>query len=307
MQAMLLIAVFSLFMSVAGSIVINSGAGTAQITQQRIDEMKTYFEAIEIVVSDITRNNFQFGTSAADDVATLVRNTRELSQLSTGRWSDPMLDAWGSLITAVQAREFRALASGNGQIVAPVTAVALISPGPNKQLETVIPGTLTIASLQGVLPPSGSDDIVHVFNNESAQRQNWDKVQHHLSRIAAAELRFYQMQIFEYRNTLMTDYLALLRNSGGASVPDISVIMANDPDAPHFKDISSMAARYELGIDDDFSAIERNLQGGGRLEVQTTLNPDKSATLTVRNSSSPTPWGNPASNLSYSMTLKGTL
>jgi hypothetical protein len=307
MQAMLLIAVFSLFMSVAGSIVINSGAGSAQITQQRIEEMQTYFEAIEIVINDITRNNFQFGTSAADDIATLVRDTPDLSQLSIGRWADPMLDAWGTSITALQAREFRALASGNGQIVAPVTAIALISPGPNKQLETAIPGTLTIASLQGVLPPSGSDDIVHIFNNESAQRQNWDKVQHHLSRIAAAELRYYQMQIFEYRTTLMNNYLQQLRTSGGASIPDISVMMANDPNAPRFIDLSSSSNRLQLGVDDDFSAIERGLEGGGRLVVETTLNADHSATLTVKNSSSPTPWGNPTSNLSYSMTLKGTL
>lgn len=311
MQALLFMAIFSMFMSVATNIVVGSVGSTQQLTNQRRQETEEFFKNIGMVINNLTRNAFEAAPVNQTDPIALIENTQELSQLGGGHWRGPTYDPWGSQIIALMARENRVIyTNGIDTVVAPVSAFALVSPGPNRALETELPGAASIASLQGILPPVGSDDIVSVFTNEAAQRENWAVVQHRVERIAAAEMRYYQVQAFQYRNQLMNQYLQQIKATGVLVPPDISQMMKDDPNAPQFLDLNRDAAgldsnRRKLGVDDDFNIIERTLTNGGRLKVVTTTNPDKTITLKVINDpNNPTPWN---SGLSYSQTLKGNL
>lgn len=305
MQALLLIAVFSLFMSIATNIVVGSGANTQQLTALRREETERFFRSVEMVINNYTRDNFD--APKTNDPLNILRNYQDIRQLASGHWADPAIDPWGSVVTGLVAREDRVLytSSGGDSVIAPVTAIALISPGPNHQLETAVPQTATISALQGILPPVGSDDIALVFTNEAAQRENWSTVQHRLDRIAAAEMRYYQIQALEYRIKLMNDYLTQIKQTGALTAPDISQMMRDDPNAPQFLDLNADANRRLLGVDDDFALIERILTSGGRLQVKTFTQPDKSLTLEVINNPAwPTPWNR---NLSFKQTLKGNI
>jgi hypothetical protein len=306
MQALLFIAMFSMFMSVAANIVVGSVGSTQQLTNQRKEEVENFFKSLNIVINNLTRNRFEATPASQNDPLAFIRTTQDLAQLSSGHWGDPTLDPWGNTITGLMAKGNRVLYSnGTDSVVAPVTAFAFISPGSNRELETEIPSTPSIAALQGILPPVGSDDIVSVFTNEPAQRENWAVVQHRLDRIAAAEMRYYQIQAFEYRVQLMDQYLEQIKINGLLTPPDISQMMRDDPNAPQFLDLNSDENRRLLGVDDDFAVIERTLSSGGRLLVRTTTNADKSITLQVTNDPNyPTPWN---SALSYTQTLKGNL
>lgn len=307
MQALLFIAIFSLFLSVATSITVGSGYSTQQITQQRIAEEEAFFKNISIVINDITRNAFQASDPSVTDPIDLIRSSTSLAQLASGRWSDPTLDPWGNQVTGLMAREYRVLYNAAGStVVAPVTAFALISPGPNRKAETTLPsGTPTIGSVQNIA--AGGDDIVLAFTDEPAQHENWEVIQHHMDRIALAETRYYQVNSFQYRSQLMTKYLQAVQSDAVTTPPDINDMMKNDPGAPQFLDLNTDNNRRFLGIDDDFAAIERQLSSGGRLLVKTTNNPDKSITLQVVNDpGAPSPWGSPPSSLAYTMQLKGT-
>lgn len=307
MQALLFMAIFSLFMSIATNIVVGSVGSTQQLTNQRREETERFFKSVDIVINNITRNAFDL--PAAEDPMVLIRSNTDLSQLSSGHWSDPTLDPWGNQLVGMLARENRVLyTDGTSSVVAPVTVIALLSPGPNRKFDfqSGLPQPpYSASSLQGLLPDIGSDDIVTVFSNEPAQRDNWANVQHRMERIAAAEMRYFQVQAFQYRVKLMDQYLAQIKQTGVLTAPDIAQLMQNDPNAPQFLDLNSDANRRLLGVDDDFAIIERTLSNGTRLHVRTTTNPDKSVTLEVNNDPNfPTTWNR---DLSYKQTLKGNI
>ncbi|MBI1308532.1 MAG: hypothetical protein GC129_01560 [Proteobacteria bacterium] len=310
MQAMLFLAIFSLFLSVTGGIIVGAGESTAQLSRMRVDAAQDYMNAVRKVAQNITLDNFELAPSSQTDILAFIRTTPDLAQLGTGRWADPTLDPWGQPMQGLMVRENRVLYSNppSDTVVVPVTGVALISSGPNHKLETTIPAVGSISALQGILPPVGSDDIVITFTNEDAQRDNWANVRQHLGRIASAQLRYYQEQVNAYRTTIMNQYLTQLQSGSANLTLDFTTLMANDPNAPRFLDLSVDANRRLLGVDEDFRLLEKTLPGGGKLAITSIANPDSSLTLRLtNNATSPTPWGSPASSLSYSINLKGTL
>lgn len=309
MQAIFFITLFSLFLSIGTSIVIGSGSSSTQITQARIDETQAFFNSLQASINQITRDNLQATTAAqVTDPANFIKTNENLAQLASGRWTDPTLDPWGKAIQVLAARENRVLYSnGADQVIAPVTGFALISSGPDQVLQTAIPTNPTIASLQGILPPVGSDDIVSVFTDEPAQRQNWTYRQKHLQNIANAMMRHYQFQTKNYVDNYSANYLTQLQTRGVTTTPDITTLMLTDPNAPTYPDVNDISSRASLGVEEDFQALERVLPSGGSFRVESTTNPDNSVTLRLTNGPTRTPWGGTTGNLNYTINLKGAV
>jgi hypothetical protein len=191
----------------------------------------------------------------------------------------------------------------SSQAVAPVTGFIFISAGPDRIFQTTLISPSSLAALQGVVPPAGSDDIVLVFTDDDAQRSVLASLTARLERIANAMLRDYQRKMTVYRATIESNYRTALQTNPAASPPNWNTILLNDANAPRFADITNDSVRNALGVTEEFAYFERLLPGNGRFQV-TMNSPDlrQSATLGLINYlASPSPW--PVMNLS--IPLKG--
>ncbi|NBV54891.1 MAG: hypothetical protein EBR79_04165, partial [Proteobacteria bacterium] len=143
--------------------------------------------------------------------------------------------------------------------------------------------------------------------DEPAQRLNWSTRQKHVENIANASMRYYQFQVKNYLTAYTQRYLTELQRAGVTTVPDITALMLTDPNAPQYLDVNDANNRALLGVEEDFTALERVLPSGGSFLVQSTTNSDKSLTLRFQNSPTRTPWGGTTGSLSYTLNLKGAV
>lgn len=307
MQAIIIMALFSLVLSIAGGIAIGSGPNTQQMVQMQVQQMQEYMRNVEIIMNDITRNELEAAPSTVTDMVPYIQSNQNLMQLSSGRWADPALDAWGNPLKGYVVRENRVLyVNGTDKIVAVVTGVVLASAGPDREFQTSIPTVTTIAALQGILPPVGSDDIVAVFTDEATQQDLWQGMMTRMRRIANAELNDYQLKLGTYKLALEEKYRQEIAETGAVTSPSLEVMLKTDPDAPQYADLNSTAGRLALGVDSDFSALERTWGNGGRMKVTSTSNADGTLTLQLVNDPlNPTIWG--SGGLQYTMIIQGSV
>ncbi|MCA3244324.1 MAG: hypothetical protein INF43_03340 [Alphaproteobacteria bacterium] len=301
MQTILVLAVFSLFMGILSSLVLGSGSNSAQLNKALQKETAQYFRAVEQVVnSELTPN--QLEVAPPSWTAEQILTQPALRQLAPGRWGDPMRDSWGSPIRA-NTRFLRQNIALSAQAVAPITGFILISAGPDRVFQTTLNSPTTLAALQGVVPPSGSDDIVVAFTDEDSQRVVLANLTTRLERIANAMLRDYQTKMTIYRGTIEANYRTTLQTNPAAAPPDWNTLLLTDPNAPRFADITDTTVRNDLGVTEEFAYLERLLPGNGRMEVTlTSADLRQGATLQLVNfSASPSPW----SVVNLSIPLKG--
>lgn len=309
MQAIIVVALFSLVLAIAGGIAIGSGPNTQQMTRMQVQQMQDYFHDVEVVMRDITSNQLEAAPATVNDIVPYIQSNQNLMQLSSGRWADPALDAWGNPLKGYVVRENRVLyTNGSDKVVAVVTGVVLASAGPDREFQTDVSAAGTIAALQGILPPVGSDDIVAVFTDESTQQETWQGMMTRLRRIANAELNDYQLKLASYKLALDDKRRQELADTGAITTPSLDVMLKTDPDAPKFADINVAANRLALGVDSDFSALERIWGNGGRMKVVSTANADGTLTLQLVNDPlNPTVWGSSGSGLQYSIIIQGSV
>jgi hypothetical protein len=290
MQTVLILALFSMLITIMSSFVMGAGSSTAQLSQQRIAETKAYFRNIELVVNeDLTPA--QLEAAPASQTAAQVLQQNAVAQMAPGSWGNPLVDAWGTPLRIPSSFPRANIALANG-VMAPITGFVLISAGPDRTFQTSLPVANTLASLQGVVPPTGSDDIVVTFTNEDSQRRQLAILQARLERIAAAMLRHYRLQLSDYRGTIETNYRTALQNNPGTPPPNWATLLTSDPNAPQFVDLRNTNARPELGVAEEFDVLEKLWPNDGRMEVGfIETNPDLrlSATLVLRHTSSQ-PW-----------------
>lgn len=314
MQAILLITMFTLMLSVINGIITGSGSSTAELTAERIAQTKAYFKAIDAVVNqELTPNHWKANTVGTTNVAQFVRLVPSLKQLSPSRFTDKALDPWSNPIVGKIITENRIIyadAATGARVMAPITGFLLVSMGPDRQLQTKLNVT-TLSGLLGAVPPAGSDDIAYTFTDEMAQRDQLKRLQGHVGRIAAAALQDYQLRLSTYRAARIASYQAQL--AAGGSIADLDDMMEDGANAPTFLPLSSAATRTALGVDEEFQRVEegtsitsRASSQRGRLRVLSSA-VGKTLTLKVYNGSPATPWFNPAAGgLLYQLSVKGS-
>jgi hypothetical protein len=290
MQAVFILAFFSMLMAIMSSFIMGAGSSTAQLSRQRIAETEAYFRNIELVVNeDLTPA--QLEAAPATQTAVEVLQQSPIAQMAPGSWGNPLVDAWGTPMRIPQSFPRANIALANG-VMAPITGFVLISAGPDRTFQTSLPAANTLASLQGVIPQVGSDDLVATFTNEDAQRRQLAMLQARLERIATAMLRNYRLKLSDYRGTIEANYRAALQSNPGTPPPNWAALLTSDPNAPRFVDIRNTNSRPELGVAEEFAVLEKLWPNNGRMEVGfIETNPDLriSATLVLRHTSSQ-PW-----------------
>ena len=298
------------------SMISNGTSNVAVLNKQRVDETLAFFENIsKVALQDITNNYYHANPHNATTVADYIKGLTELRRLSTGRLSDPSLDAWGQPILGRIYTQYQPLSAGSDNkntVMVPVTAFAFVSTGPDRILQTPIPANITnMSQITGIIAPSDSDDIAYTFNNLAAQQALLESIKLRLNRIGTATLKEVQADLAGYRRKKLDIYQTMISEGKDVSITSV-VDIANDPDAPRIASLDGVTNdgrqhRYNIGVDEDFNILERSLSGGGNFIVSSTAttNPSDSFEIILLNSKNfPTPWGKPASSFRYQITIQ---
>ena len=285
MQALLLIGIFSLFVSLVTGVIVAGGKNITELQVIQREQTETWFQQIENVIqSDLTPRYLhaippQFRNS---DFLTLLRSPdTPLRALNLGRRdsngvTDAALDSWNNPIQVLTVTENVILnVSGTDIIAAPVTTVALISAGPDGALANQLTTRLAAlsdpaaAQILGLESFQAGDDIIRVFSNLQAQQLLWDNLRFHLQRIAQSALRHYQQQLADpaFQQRLGVSYTAALQantaltmndilNSGAADIPSFTTLF----DAPgnSLADVARLQlVMQNLGLTEDYLELTK--------------------------------------------------
>lgn len=294
------------------SIISNGTSSVGVLQKQNIQETYSFFENIARVVNNDITNKYYHGNPNEDTTITdYINNLSEVKRLSTGRMTNATLDAWGKPVKGMiytQYEPFSTSSDPNNNIQIPITTFALVSGGPNRVVETVIPATVANASnVKSISAPTGSDDIVYTFDNRQAQATLLNTIQLRLNRIGTASLKAIQSELADHRRKKLAEYQKRIADGENVDVSEV-VDITDDPDAPHFlvldRSPDGIKNRRTLGVDEDFTILETALPkisgaamaNGGKFIVSSTepKTPSEPMQIILMNSSNKTPWGDPS-------------
>ncbi|PZP39993.1 MAG: hypothetical protein DI585_02255 [Pseudomonas fluorescens] len=314
MQAIFILSLFSMMLTVVASIISSGTSNTSLLTKERIAETNAFFQSVEnVVLNDITIENMHGNPMGYATPAEYIRNESRLSSLSNGRLADPALDAWGRPIAGVIFTEYLSLTNSSdpdNRVMVPVTGIVMVSGGPDGVIQTNIPAVTSLVALQGIVVPSNAagapanDDIIYTFDNRTIQQNYLATLKSHMERIGTAALKEYQARVSSYRQVKLDAYKANI--AAGRDVPAPDLTLAGDANAPRMMALANTTAGIEnrraLGVDEDFNEIQRILPRNGRMVV-TAPQPASAVDpliITINNdSANPTPWGRPSNSLNY--------
>lgn len=271
MQAVFLLILFSLIVSLVGGIIFTGSKSVAELTSVRRESTSKFFERLDNMVNTvITPQNLRAGSPSllAQGIAPYISNTESLAILASGRFPNAGVDAWGRDIVGVASQTLVTfyVGSNGSSVKVPVTSFALVSTGADGQLDATLQTALNQANtaLKILSLDAGSgNDIVHTFNDEMAQRQAWEKIQDQVKIITDMAFSAYQQAY------------------------------GVNPATAAFPDLSDATVRKTLGVQSAFDNIQKPLgESGSQLRVTSTLSAAKDMlTIQVDNDpTKPTPW-----------------
>lgn len=311
MQAMFIFSLFMFVMTLMAAIVTSGSTGSAMLTEQRIADTQRFFEAVATVVkNDITQQYLTANPNNDKTPPDYIRKLPAAAAMSSGLYGEVGVDAWGNTLRGAVVNEYQLLSSASDPdnfISVPVTAVALVSAGPDGKLQTTIPANpATVLAVRNIVAPTDakglptSDDIVYTFDNRADQMRVMQTLQAHLERIGSAALREYQGRVATFRAALVAKYQADVA-AGKAVAPPSMDLADHGSSAPKMLSLSSAANRRELGVDEDFSMLERTLPDGSKMVMTAAApaNPDDPLVLTLTNGTKKTPWGKTGAGFKY--------
>ena len=313
MQAILLLSIYALFASLVAGIIVSGSKNIEQLQRLYHTQTEAWFQNIaDVTQNDLTPTNLQAMVAAGRDtnIITWLTSTPQLNALNLNG-AFPASDAWRRPITgaaSIEARELNQTALGSVQ--APVTAVALISGGPNGVLEAGLAARLasmplTNVNVMGLESYRSGDDIILTFTDEAAQQRTWQAIKAHVDRIGQAALKHYQGQLKAYQAQLGSAYTANLTTG---TAPSLTVQLSTDPNAPRFLDLNITNNIAALGVMEDFEQLTETRPDNSRF-ILLSDNPGNAQTLTLTLNNDTaggrpsTPWA----NLGYSLRLTGAI
>lgn len=300
MQALLLYAMFGSMLAALAGVVSMTVDTTQQYMLNQRAMTAQYFRDIENILTNVVvPQNMQIpnyttcpdGSTPGGIAAYLCQ--REVAQLA--QWagsSGGLRDTWGHPIKGYALRKVTPLyASGSYNVQAPVTAIVLVSGGPdgriNKTLEDAINALDSGDELRDVLrlgPPSAGtctsniatgvscDDIVYTFSNQRAMERRWHDVEGAIERIGAAALRDYQQQFRQFMPQLETIYAnnlaELFDASGNLRIDDERIQLWQTQGITGTPTLSSVnlanaTDRTRIGVDEEFRYLTTSVANGG--------------------------------------------
>lgn len=311
MQAMFIFSLFMFVMTLMAAIVTSGSTGSATLTDQRIADTRRFYEAVATVVkNDITQQYLTANPNNDKTAPAYIRNLPAAAAMSSGLYGDVGVDAWGNALRGAVVTEYQMLSSPSdpdSSISVPVTAVAFVSSGPDGTLQTAVPANpTTILAVRNIVAPTDakglptSDDIVYTFDNRENQMRVMQTLQAHMERIGTAALKEYQGRVATFRAALVAKYQADVA-AGKAVAPPSMDLADHGSAAPKMLSLSSAANRRQLGVDEDFSMLERTLPDGSKMLMTTVApaNPDDPLVMTLTNGTKKTPWGKTGAAFKY--------
>lgn len=307
MQAVFILSLVTMIMAIMGSMIAGGTSGASQLTADRITETRTLFTDIsKVILNDITRQHLHANPQGITDPAEYIRNMPAVKQLASGRYADPAADAWGNPIQGRIFTTYENLQTSSAiRVVVPVTGFAFVSGGPDGIIQTNLPTVTQLSQIIGITAPQGSDDIVLNFHNRGAQEEQFAVMRASLSRIGSAAVGELKARLSILRQERLEEYQRLIAAGQAADASMLDITM--DPctaEVPCFLPLDNtdtgIANRRRLGIDGEFDSLQRTVDGG-RMEV-VAVQPATLAdpmVLRLRNSDSPTTWGNPRNSFNY--------
>lgn len=117
-------------------------------------------------------------------------------------------DPWNRPIRVVAVTEQRVIAPN---VTAPVTAVALVSEGPDRRLSDELESDLSTVGNQyrevlRLFPPDNSDDIVYTFSTQGAAEETWNDLKGMIDKVASLALFQYRQQLEAFQPTINQYY-----------------------------------------------------------------------------------------------------
>jgi hypothetical protein len=311
MQAVALISIFALFLSLVTGIIVTGSKNVEQL--KRIYEIETaaWFQRIaDVVLNDLTPSHLHslISPGRGPNIISWLNNTPELNALNFNG-TFPAHDAWRRPITGAASIEQRVLnRNAFGVVEAPIAAIALISGGPNGVVETPLANQLaamplTNANVMGLESFRSGDDIVLTFTDEASQQRTWQVMKARVDRIGQAALKNYQAQLRAYQTQLGDAYT---NNLISGLTSSLTTQLATDPNAPKFNDLSNFNNISALGVSEEFEKLTDLQSDNSRFALTaTTSGNGQTLTLTLTNDTvggrMPTPWA----NVIYSINLTG--
>lgn len=357
MQAALIFAFFGIFMAVIGGITSNSTDSTRQLMLNYTQQTKDFFHAAEkILVASTVPDNMEVpapatscngSSSDSEGTAYTAKSVgpylcrRELAQLATWSFANSGTnDPWGRPFQGIVITRDMSVAPG---VEAPVTAFALVSSGPDRQMGANLQAAINnaVSTIDGVtnarqaimrvmrLTPdldtaagNDTDDIAYTFTTQRAQEERWAAIEGAVNRIGVAALRNYQQQFMRYQASMPTLYNSNISSYFNTTTGVVNIttstlnLWKNQTGATvptmASPDLNTTAGRYQLGVDQEFNLITQTVANGGSGMRLTTSVADSTygsndiLTLQLTNSSSP--WGSGAGavgNISFTVVVTG--
>lgn len=314
MQTIFIISIFSLIMTVISAIISMGSSNTAQLTDQRIEETRQFFENISrVALNDITMEYMHGNPNGATTPESFIKNLSEIKRLSSGRLTNPALDAWGQEIQGAVLTEYQSLTASTdpeNRVIVPVTGYLLVSGGPDRVIQTTITSPTNVAQIYSVVVPTNSvgvpqnDDIIYAFDNRTVQQQILESIKARMNRIGTAALKELQVRISDYRQTKLATYQQQVASGqqGDLTLLDIT----NDTAAPKFLALDNSNQgkdnRRLLGVDEEFAMLEREIGTGGQFVLSAAQPSSTMAPLVIgitNDPAKPTPWGRPANQFRF--------
>jgi hypothetical protein len=338
MQAIIFFSLFMFVAGVLGQLMLDASQTTQTLNQLAVAQVRSYFAGIRAVLAaDDVQRTLRVAPRTActgPNPATYgVGNiqpylcTDNVAQLAVWRGADAgRRDPWGNVFDGVvQHVPMAMFAGGANAIVVPVTAVAVASPGPDRQFGATLaanlntlrsaPGNAT--TLRNVLvvqanaaEVNGADDIVLTFSTQRALEERWARLDSAINTIARAALRNYNQQFQSLSTQLSTFYGSNLgafydasgniRLTAGTLGSWRSGTLPTGATRPQF-DATMFAGtpaariqRANLGVEEAFDLIEASSQMALDAALGTTQD---TLVLNLRNNGSP--WGGAGGTFNY--------
>jgi hypothetical protein len=226
-QAIIILGMVGFIYAGIASIVATVFTGTVDFRQKAVVRVVQMFDDVEFAVTgiilsqdiDLTSPNYVSLVGGLD--------LSELVSLTPWSYQELIQDPWGNVIQiqadlAPVARSTLYADPTTGSagafdnvVVAPIWAFALISPGPNNILDTVVAGGLTYLQILNLEADPGTDDIIHTFSTQKAMLNIWSELYFDIdNKILPAITDVYKQQQEAFQPVIDFAYDELLASAG---------------------------------------------------------------------------------------------
>ena len=288
MQALLLLVLISFIAGVIGAMAAILSQSAMIDKLDKVEQTKEIFADIEFVLNQsILLNNADLTSfDSAFDVETMLQDQSVFPESTSWTTAELTTDAWAVRHDVRFATDDIAI---NGNVIAPAVAIALISPGPDRQLQTTIPAQAALDGQPGatsyrdvlrIEAAEGSDDIIHTFSTIDAARQTWNFAYSKVQKAASLALFDYRQKLENF-SEVVEEYYRLNGDeiySGDFEITDTLVnawIHGSGAAAP----IDPSASPNYFGLVADYPAMPSTLaEFGADLEVE-SITPGMAVTI----------------------------